>query len=76
MCGVFAGGRNAIVARAAGTDNLSMVDGVGRYPRIRGMAIFTNVAGLNVYRTLSGSVYAVVTTRAITGDIDVIEVCG
>ncbi len=40
------------------------------------MAVFTDIAGLHVRRTLAGCVRAVVATRAIARDIHVIEVRG
>jgi len=67
---------NAIVGGIASTNNLEMVHRKDRNPDIGGMAVFTNVTGLDMCRWLALRLRAVVTAEAVTYDIDVIEVCG
>ena len=74
MGGVFANRRRAIVARATGADHLSMVDGECRYPGVRRVTVLTHDAGLDVVEVFAGCIRAVVTTRTVTRDVDVVEV--
>lgn len=53
-----------------------MVDRIGRQPRDRVMAIFTNACRLDVRRVLAGCVRAVMAARTVTRDVDVIKVGG
>ncbi len=39
------------------------------------MTVFANVCGQDVHWSLTGSFHAVVTTDAVAGDVDVVEVC-
>jgi hypothetical protein len=71
---VLADCRGAIVARATCADHLSMVDGECRYPCIRRVTVFANDAGLDVIESFAGCVSAVVTTRTVTRDVQVVEV--
>ena len=73
---VFADRRNAIVTRAADADYLRVVYGVCGHPRIRVMAVFANVACLNMRKAFACGIGAVVATKAVARDIDVIEICG
>ena len=74
MSRVLARSRCAIVAGAAGTDNLRVVDSECRQPGIRCMAIFADIRCLNVILVLAGRVDAVVTAYAVAGDIDVVKI--
>lgn len=72
---MFADRCDAIMARAAGTDDLSVIDRKGRNPGIWRMAVFANNAGLNVVDSLARRVRAVVAACAVARDVDVIKVC-
>ena len=52
---------SAVVARAASTQDLRMVDGIGRRKYVRVVTILTNVACLHVRRTLADGINTVVT---------------
>lgn len=45
MCWMFAGRRDPVMARSTRPDNLRVVDGKGRNPGVRCMAVFANRAG-------------------------------
>jgi len=53
--------RSAIVARATSTQNLRMVDGIGRRKYVCVVTILTNVACLYMRRTLADGINTVVT---------------
>ncbi len=75
VCRVFAGGCYAIMTGSAGPDYLRVIDRVSGYPDIRRMAIFTDVAGLDVRCILTGGIGAVVAGDTIAGDIQMIKIC-
>jgi len=76
MCRVFANSYHAIMTRAAGPNNLGVVDSKGRDPGIRCMAIFADDAGENMVGVFPRGVSAVVAARTISCDVDVVKVCG
>ena len=73
---VFTSGYDAVVARAAGTNNLYVVDGEYGREHIRVVAIFANIACLNMGRGLAGRFNSIVAINTGSGDVDVIEVRG
>lgn len=60
MCRVLAGRNGTIMTRAAGAQNLSMIDACGGLESDRAMAVLTNIRGLHVQRALSRGGYAIV----------------
>lgn len=75
MCRVFAGRGSAVVTGTAAADDLRVIDSISRRPNDVVMAIFADIAGLHVGRTLAGCLRTIVTINTIAGDVDVIEVC-
>jgi len=73
---VLACRNDAVVAGAAGTDNLGVVHGVSRNPDIGVMAVFANFRGQNVCRVFAGRLNTVVAARAVAGDTYVIKIRG
>ena len=73
---VLADRRGAVVARSTGADHLSMVDRECRYPGVRRVTVLAHDAGLDVVGGFAGCVRAVVTTRTVTRDVEVVEVRG
>ena len=71
---VFAACCYSIMARTAGTKDLSVIDQVCRSPDINAVAILTNSRCLNVHRILASRVDTVMAAGAVTADIDVIEI--
>lgn len=76
MSRILAGRGDAVMARAAGTDYLSMVNGKCRRPYIRVVAVFADIACLNVRRSLARGFRTVVAAEAIACDVHVIEIRG
>ena len=62
---MLACGRRAVMARTAGTEDLCVVDSVGRRENICIVTIFTNVGCLYMRRTLADGINAVVAAGAI-----------
>ncbi len=73
---VFANSYHTVMTRATGANNLSVVDIKGRNPGVRRMAIFADNAGENMVGILARCIRAVVATRTISGDVDMVKVCG
>ena len=73
---ILAGRSIAIVARRTGTDDLRVIDRIGRHPGIRFVAILTDIRCLDVSRGFAGCIRAIVTVDAITRNVDVIEIRG
>ena len=76
VSGVFADRRDPIMARSAGPDNLSVIDGKSRDPCIGRMAIFADSAGKNVVRSLARCVGTVMAACTVACDVDVVKVRG
>ena len=73
---VLARGDYAIVARAASTDDLGVIDECGRLPERCAVAIFANIGGLDMHLALADGFHAVVTTETVAGDIRMVENSG
>jgi len=71
---VFSRRGGAIVARAASTNDLSMVNGKGRYPNVRIVAIFTNFRREYMGWVLTCRFNTVVTAGTIAGYSDMVEI--
>lgn len=74
MIRALAGRDDAVVAGSAGSKDLRVVDGIDRYPDIRCVAVFADVAGLYMGLRLARRVGTVVAAEAISRDVDVIEI--
>lgn len=74
VCWMLANRCDTVMARSTRANNLGMVHGVGRYPNVRGVAVFADIAGLNMCRRFAGGVRAIMAVNAIAGNVDVIEV--
>lgn len=75
MCGMFAGGRDAIVAGTTRSDDLGVIHGECRNPGIRRMAILANIGGLNVRCIFTGRIGTIVATKTVTRNVYVVKVC-
>ncbi len=73
MRGVLAGCGEAVVTGAAGTQYLRVIDSIGWCPDVAVMAVFADVAGLDVCDVLTRSLHAVVAADAIADDADVVK---
>ena len=73
VCRVLAGRRNPVMTRAAGTNHLRMIDGIGRGPHIGVVAVLANDGRLNMRRTLARCIDTVVAVGAVACDVGVIE---
>lgn len=73
---IFPGCLHAVMARAAGAQDLRVVNGKYGGKHIGRMAVFTNVARLNVRRSLARRVSTVVAAEAVARDVDMVEVRG
>lgn len=73
---VLSGGRRAIVAGRTGAQNLVVIDGRDRRPNRRSVAILADVGCLDVRRSLTDGIGAVVATNTVIHDVDVVEVGG
>jgi len=71
---VFTGRGNAVMTRTACADHLRMVNGKYGRKHIGVVAVFADIAGLDMIRRLAGSVHAVMAVDAVADDIYVIEV--
>ncbi len=71
---MFASRRRAVVARTASTDDLCVVDSIGRSEHICIVTIFANVGCLYMRRSLADRFNAVVATGTIIDDTKVVEV--
>lgn len=71
---IFSGRGYAVVTRATRTDDLSVVNCADRCPDIGVMAVFANVARLNMRKILARCICAVVTANAVIRNIRVIEI--
>jgi len=71
----LADGDRVVMAGAASTDYLRMIDPIGRGPLRNAMAVFAHTRRLNMVGLLARRVAAVVASTTTTRDIRVIEVC-
>jgi hypothetical protein len=74
MSRVFSGCGDAVVTRAASTDDLSVVDSANRCPDIGGVAVFADIARLNVREILACGICTVVAVNAVVRNVRVIEI--
>jgi len=74
MSWVFPGCGDAVVTRATSSDDLSMVHRTDWCPDIGGVAVFADIAGLNVVKILAGSIRAVVAVNAVVRNVCVVEI--
>ena len=74
MRGMFARCGSAVMTRSAGTQDLSMVNGIRRRKYVGVVTIFADVGRLNMSRTFTDRIDAVVTAGTIIGDTEVIEI--
>jgi len=72
----FTSRNSAIVAGATGADHLRVVDGHDWYKDISRVAVFADVRRLNMGQSLTRRVGAVMATKAVAADVDVVEVRG
>ena len=71
---MFAGRYYAVMAGAASTNDLRMVDGVNRHPDVGCMAVLADIGRLNMCEVLACSVNTVMAAGAIARDIYVIKI--
>ncbi len=74
VCQGLAGRRDAVMTGAAGAHYLRVVNGKHRREHIGVVAIFTDIAGLDMGWPFARSFYAVVATRAVTCDVHMVEI--
>ena len=70
---MFALGDYTVVARAADTDDLRVIDRIGGSPHRRDMAVLTGISRIDVGDMLAGGVHAVVAGGAVAGDATMVE---
>ena len=73
---VFAGRYHTVMTGPASAHYLGMIDGERRLPYIRCVAVFADIGRLNMGERFAGGFNAVMAAGAVTGDVDVIKVCG
>jgi hypothetical protein len=71
---MFADGSVAIMARATSTDYLGVIDRKYGCPNCRAMAIFANIACLDMRWVLASRLGTVMTADTITNNIDMIKI--
>jgi hypothetical protein len=74
VCRVFAGRNRTVVAGAARTDNLGMINCKHGCKYIGVVAILADIRGLDVGEVLAGCIRAVMAVNTISGDIQMIEI--
>ena len=71
---VLARGGDAIVAGTTGTDDLGVINRVGRYPDDVVVTVLAQIRGLDMRQALASGCRAVVAVNTVAADVDVIEV--
>lgn len=71
---ILAGRGHAVMARAAGTHYLGVVNGKCRRPYIRVVAVFADIARLNVGEIFACGICAVMAVNAVVRNLRVIEI--
>lgn len=66
--------RHSVMTGSASADYLCVVDRVNGYPDVRGMAVFANIARLNMCLVLARGISAVMAAGTVASDIGVIEI--
>lgn len=74
MASILAGRRNAVMTGAAAAEHLGVVNREGRCKHVGHVAVFAHLACLNVLRVFPGCIGAIVATRAISRDVDMIKI--
>ena len=74
--GMLAGGRDAVVARAAGANDLCVIYREYWSKNISRMAVLTHIAGLDMRDRFAGCLDTIVAAEAVINDADVVEVSG
>ena len=75
MCRGLADGSDTVMAGDTGSNYLRVIDGQRRCKHIGRVAVLADIRCLNVCRIFAGCVRTVMTADAVTGDVDVIEIC-
>ncbi len=75
VCGMLAGGNDAIMTVSTTAKYLRVIDSHHRRKYVGRMAVLTHICCLYVRRIFAGRIRAVMTGRTIAGDIQVIEIC-
>ena len=75
MSRIFSNCYDAVMAGATRANDLSVVYRIGGYPHVRVVTVFANISRLNVRKVFASGFNTVVTTGAIAGDADMIEIC-
>jgi len=73
VCRVFAGRRDAVMTGTASANDLRVVNRNRRHKQRCAVAVFADVARLNMCRTLARGGRAVMATDAVAGDAGVVE---
>jgi len=74
VCWMFTRRSDTVMTGATGAYYLGVIDGKRRYEHIGGMAVFADIAGLNMCRGLAGRLGAVMAVDAVTRNVDVVEI--
>lgn len=73
---IFPRGGDAVMTRAAGANDLGVIYGEHGRENIGRMAVFTNIASLDMCQVFAGSLGAVMAADTIAANIYMVEVCG
>ena len=76
MCRILTGRNRAVMARAASTYHLGVIDRIYWHPYVGAVAVLTDVAGLNMCQVLAGCVGAVMAIDTIVRNLRVVEIRG
>ena len=71
---MLAGRNRAIVAGAASTDHLGVIDTNHGLPQVSAVTVFADGGRLDVSRALAGGLDTVMAAGTVTGDIDMIKI--
>jgi len=74
VSGILTRRGDAVMTRAAGANDLGVIDCERGRENVGRMAVLANIAGLDVRKVFSGSFGAVVAADAIAADIHVVEI--
>lgn len=73
---VFSDRGHAVMTGSTGTQYLRVINGERGCPDVRVVAVLAHIRCRNMRVALANSLYAVVTTDAISGNADVVEIGG
>jgi len=71
---ILAGRGETIMARTTRTEDLRVVDGVGRRPDVAVVAVFANIACLYMRLCLAGGLDPIVAAEAVPDDAGMVEI--